>query len=405
MFRRRTFSSVLSNYAAVRKSRFVVVCVTLAAALLLAPNAASSAPTPTQPFKGLPGISPTGYLYAAAVLGSRSMIAGGVGVGDPAHARLQRWNGSMVSTMPSGNVNDDPFSAYVSDFAVVSSTDVWAIGGYCDYHYCSGLQARWTGKAWKAITTPNVLFSDGLKTYATDAITAVGGTIWISGANFMAEYSGETDSYAAMILRRDTAGHWTQTVLPRAPGGADSEATGLYAASPTNIWAAGYYWSGSNVEATHQIVWHYDGKAWRVVPVPAPPNTVGVTSMRGSGPGDIWLTLCASAHYGYCDSPSNTLLHYSSGTWTTVTAPSGWRISAVRSAGAKDLWAVGTLNNSALAAHWQGQTWQRIPVQLPSTSTAELNAVILTAHQVIAVGDQQAQGQDYPHTVWVARPR
>lgn len=404
MLRNRTFPSVLVTAAAVVRSRFVVVCAIVATALLLAPGAASSAAAPTQPFKVLPGITPTGYLYSAAVLGPHSVIAGGSGVGDPGHARLQRWNGSTISTMPSGNVNYDPFSTYISDFAVVNSTDAWAIGGYCDYHYCSGLQARWTGKAWKSVSIPNAVFPSDWQSYTSDAISAVGGTLWISGANFVAEDSGETDSYAAMVLRRDTAGHWAQTMLPSAPGGADSEATGVYAASPTNIWAAGYYYPASDPGATHQIVWHYDGKAWRIVPVPAPPNTGGVASMRGSGPSDIWLTLCGNGSYG-CDAPSNTLLHYATGTWTTVATPAGWRISAVRSAGAKDLWAVGTVGNAALAAHWQGQTWQRIPVQLPSTSIAELDAVVLTAHQVIAVGGQQAQGADYPHTFWVARPR
>jgi hypothetical protein len=231
----------------------------------------------------------------------------------------------------------------------------------------------------------------------------VGKTVWISRSSTAINPSGETDSSDAMILRRDAAGHWTRTMLPLVPGGVFSDVTGIYAVSATNIWAAGYYHTNSTLGTTRQIIWHFDGASWRIVPVPAPSGTSGVTSMQGR-PGDIWLTLCGSAQYG-CDTPSNTLLHYAAGVWTPVTTPPGWRITAVRSAGAKDVWAVGSVNNSALAAHWRGHSWQRIPVRLPSTSIAELNSIVLTAHQVIAVGDQQAHGANYPHTLWVARPR
>ena len=387
---------------------FTALAALLGAALLLPTSTAvaSGSGAAPSPFKVLPGVRASGYLLGATAAGPKSVFAGGY-VSDRnglTSVRLQHWNGSAVSAMPPGNVTSDAYSLDTTDMTALGPTDVWAVGDYCDYHNCTGLIAHWDGTKWRNINPPYSVVP-AFDSFSTEGISAVGKVIYVAGADLVIDDSGGVDSTASLMLRRDANGHWSSTRLPGVLDGADTALTGVYAISPTNVWAVGYYGDAGGDPASQDLVYHYDGTAWRIMMLPASTNTVGVTSIRPGGSGELWLTQCTDDHYDYCDMPSNQLLHYSAGTWTTVSAPAGWQINGVRSAGANDLWAVGSAGGSALAAHWQGQSWQRIAVQLPGAVNSVLSAVVLTARQVVAVGHEQLTGHDPSRTLWVARSR
>lgn len=387
---------------------FTALTALLGAAMLLAPTtaAASASGTAVSPFHVLPGQRETGYLLGATAAGPKSIFAGGY-VYDKyglTTVRFQHWNGSTVSAMLPGNVKSDAFGLDTTDMTALGPTDVWTVGDYCDYHNCTGLIAHWDGAKWRNINPPNAIYSsfDG---YTSEGISAVGKVIYVAGSGMAIDYSGEVNSTASLMLRRDANGHWATTQLPGVLDGADTALTGVYAASSTDVWAVGYYGDPFGGYSTQNLVYHYDGTAWRILMLPASGNTGGVTSIRPGGPGELWLTLCAGDSTYSCGTPSNRLLHYSAGAWTFVAAPAGWQINAVRSGGASDLWAVGSAGGKALAAHWQGHSWQQIPVQPPGAVNSVLYAVVLTAKQVIAVGHQQLTGPNPSRTLWVARSR
>ena len=367
----------------------------LGAALLLSPStAASGSSTAVSPFKVLTGAHASGYLLGATAAGPTSVFAGG-DVLDKyglTTVRFEHWNGSTVSAVPPGNVTSDAYSLDTTDMTALGPTDVWAVGDFCDYHNCTGLVARWDGTKWRNVNPPYSVVP-AFDSYSTEGISEVGKVIYVAGADLNIDDSGEVNSTASLMLRRDVQGHWSSTHLPGVLDGADTALTGVYAISPTNVRAVGDYANLGAGPASQDLVYHYDGTAWHIMILPASTGTAaGVTSIRPGASGEVWLTQCASGYSYYCGTSSNQLLHYSAGTWTTVTAPAGWQINAVRSGGANDLWAVGSAGGNALAAHWQGQSWQPIPVQLPGAVNSVLSAVVLTTKQVIAVGHEQLTG-------------
>lgn len=372
----------------------------LGAALLLAPSSAvasgSSATTP--PFRVLPGLPESGYLLGATAAGSKSVFAGGYVYqsNGTTKVRFEHWNGSTVSAVPPGDVTNDAVSLDTTDMTALGPTDVWTVGDLCDYHNCVGLIARWDGTKWRYVNPPYSVVP-AFDSYSTEGISEVGKVIYVAGADLNIDDSGQLNSTASLMLQRDAQGHWSSTHLPGVLDGADTALTGVYAISSTNVWAVGDYVNLGPGPGSLDLVYHYDGTAWHIMMLPSSTSGAGVTSIRPGAAGELWLTQAGTS--------SNQLLHYSAGTWTTVTAPAGWQINAVRSGGANDLWVVGSAGGNALAAHWQGHGWQRVTVQLPGAVNSVLSAVVLTAKQVIAVGHQQLTGPNSSRTLWVARSR
>jgi hypothetical protein len=176
--------------------------------------------------------------------------------------------------------------------AVVSPTNIWAVGGNV-FRGCSGvlpaLIEHWDGKQWTAIphTPPGTLFA--VSADAANDVWAVG-----SGGNgtFIMHFDGK---------------QWA-TVNVSLPPAQSPQLNGVAAHSPTDVWAVGQTFSAGGTRPT---VLHWDGKAWNTQTVPAPGaafNELNAVSLVSAS--ELW-TVGAYAQSGLSfDAKQALILHY-----------------------------------------------------------------------------------------------
>ncbi len=215
-------------------------------------------------------------------------------------------------------------------------------------------------------------------------------------------------------------------VVPSPSPGRNALLNSVAAISSTNAYAAGSFVDGSG---QHDLMEHWDGKAWQEVFLPPPFGTGldAITAVNASNvwavgegrtlhfDGSSWRSLpnpagivmqnVASAPdgsvYGFghtigtnhgTNSTPNTLFQMTARGWrSTSPLPTVGPLCSVSYATgltvvkASDVWAVANGNGCAALLHWTGERWQQsLPV---STGVAYLNAVsALSDHDVWAVG-------------------
>jgi hypothetical protein len=178
---------------------------------------------------------------------------------------------------------------------------------------------------------------------------------------------------------------------PPSPGN-DGLLNGVAVLSACNAWAVGDF-GGDDVQDT--LIEHWDGANWTVIPSPDPGAVHNVlTSVRAASPTNIWAA-------GFYDDGDNSLqqtliLHWNGAHWTQQQTPSpgsdGATLSDVRPVSGSEAWAVGLSDDGntdkPLILHRIGGHWQQA-MGVPRTEFGEaLSGVAATsATDVWAVGD------------------
>jgi hypothetical protein len=159
-------------------------------------------------------------------------------------------------------------------------------------------------------------------------------------------------------------GHaWRITAAPPLPTGAASGGlSGFNEVGSTDVWAAGDLTLTAG--GTRTLIEHFTGTSWAVVPSPNPFTGPGaddeLSAVGGSSASDLW----AAGFDLEGNIAQGLFVHFNGTTWqaapplTAAGIPDFVSVSAVS---ANDVWAVGTslsVNDSTLAAHWDGHTWQ-----------------------------------------------
>lgn len=239
-------------------------------------------------------------------------FGGGDETGD---AYALRWDGSAWTV-----AHRWPGDEMISDAAVLAPDDVWVFGtshigpGIGTWHY--------DGATWTRVTTGDDFLREGSAVSADD--------IWAIGTN----ETGERDN---LVSRWDGTA-WNPVDVPSSP---TDQFSGIYAASPDDVWIAGSEYRPSGDDATYvPFVLHFDGTAWQRLD---PPVTGGgsLSEVASDGQGGIWFVPQTFEPY---DSPE--LLRYSGGRWTAIRPerPGGQavRVHDVASVpGGRVTWAVG----------------------------------------------------------------
>jgi hypothetical protein len=168
------------------------------------------------------------------------------------------------------------------------------------------------------------------------------------------------------------------------------------AAAINDVWATGVYQDARYRD--HSLVLHWNGSAWRQVPLGTPRPSSGawgpcdtyggLTGITVVGAADIWAVGDA------------TTCHYNGVRWTEVPSPQpeypelSYPLEDVSAASSSDVWAVGArvtdspyeLYWDALAEHWDGAQWSRVRA-LPAGQ-------ILLGVEAVAGNDVWAVGRD-----------
>lgn len=134
------------------------------------------------------------------------------------------------------------------------------------------------------------------------------------------------------------------TLCPYAFSPTNKTLFGVFAISPTDIWAVG----------SVGTVVHWDGQAWRGVGVAAAGGR-DLFDVWASGPKDVWAVGADTASTG------GITLHYDGTSWTSVPNGSSWDLNGIHGLSANEIYAVGDpdpiLGGPGEFWKWNGTQW------------------------------------------------
>ncbi len=216
-----------------------------------------------------------------------------------------------VSPGPPFQPSDQPS---LEGLTAISATDMWAggsilttIGGFPE---AFPLFEHFDGTSWTATIDESNLnsFMFGISAQATNDVWAVG-TVAL-GATFVEHYDGTA---------------WSVVASP-SPGQGQNTLLGVTALAPNDAWAVGFFVEAANQDRPQKtLIEHWDGTSWKVVPSPnvGGPNTQTMSNqLRGViavSANDVWA-------FGDTDAfgPSritNLVLHWNGTAWAIVPSP------------------------------------------------------------------------------------
>lgn len=164
-----------------------------------------------------------------------------------------------------------------------------------------------------------------------------------------------TPSSFRPLIEQLTNGRFRHAPSPRVANGG---LVSVSVVSRSDVWAVGSVPSGELIE-------HWDGKAWAVVPSPRPGKNAQLASVSGSSPSDVW----AVGTYFNNVFNASLILHWDGLNWAVVPSPSpGYYENYLRGVVAvsdHDAWAVGDYISKdnrvhLLIEHWDGTSWTAV---------------------------------------------
>ena len=323
------------------------------------------------------------FVVAVTVLASTS-IAASTAAADPRAATCgETWGiASIVPTTGYGGVHA---------LAASSPSDAWVIStGFSNIGFNFPFPQHWDGNTWTVTPLPG-----GGVQWLTGVAALDPSDAWGVGYAYTGFYSGHYNyHYRVMITHWDGAS-WSDSPSPGKLGPFNA-LDGIDAVSADDVWAVGYSKYGSLIE-------HWDGTSWSVVPSHANGFlTSSLDAVSFDAPDDGWAIGVGERRPGFL---RPLLLHWDGIGWTRERRPEGvWGLSSVTAIAPDDAWAVGyasaqppgelpngATQTRAVAVHWNGVAWSRVPTPNPAAITTLRSVAGLGTDQVWAVGTQQSR--------------
>jgi len=145
------------------------------------------------------------------------------------------------------------------------------------------------------------------------------------------------------------------------PSGSPEAPTGLYAASPTDVWAVG-------VPGGTDAFEHWNGTSWTGQGLPAgiataPGNSAGVRSITGTSASNITAVGTGDINTGGTIVQESVAFHFNGTAWSEMTIPANVELGPVLAFSATNLWSV---NNNGDAEQFNGTTWTTTSLPVPA---------------------------------------
>lgn len=265
----------------------------------------------------------------------------------------------------------------LSGISASSRGAAWIVGSAGRH----ALAWHWDGRAWRNLSPSNVPGILGLRS----VVTVGSRDAWAVGLRTL---PGHPPTPHAVIEHWD-GDRWSADLLPKL---GPSWLASVSATAPGNVWAAGATASPRNprgefgVAGTSGLLLHWDGSAWQRVAVPWARHEIPLNKVVATGPSSVWALTVPRA--------GQRLEYWNGKNWRAVPAPFGPDDPVVgfSATSATDAWAVGSYwqdgHTHALAAHWDGHSWQMTPVPnlrgMTESQLADVRAV--RPNDVWAVG-------------------
>jgi len=276
---------------------------------------------------------------------------------------------------------------HLSGTAVVSATDIWAVGSWADFGPGDGLVPlieHWNGLTWSIVPSPvlpHPVANQGAQLYSVTAVSA--SDAWAVG------YIG-TGTHHFLIL------HWDGTSWTRVPAphnGPVAVLSGVTAISATKVWAVGTVhikW-GKHL-LTSPVALRWNGKVWQRMPTAGAGSLLAVTGSENN----IWAV--GGWHNG-ASSPGRTLIeHWNGRHWKNFVGHTGYPesiqqpLTGIAMLPGNELWAVGyhedehSLQSQTLIEHFSHGAWSPVRNMNPVGSDWFASVAAATPTAVWAVG-------------------
>src|SRR5215216_1960186 len=268
-------------------------------------------PTPTRTPAPIYTPTPTSVPYATPTPGPTTPVDG-------------TWK--IVS---SPNVGTGTYGNRLNAVAVVSANDGWAVGfsphpSGTPLYIRQTLIEHWNGSKWSVVASPNPTGKTWVVLNGVAALSA--NDIWAVG------HSGDPSSIPLQTLTMHWNGAGWSIIPSPSPGTYNGNVLNAVTATSANdVWAVGWYQSGSTGQEGGALTMHWDGTAWTVVPNPSRRTLYGVTAISSN---NVWAV------------GEQSILHWNGTSWSTVSFPpppgdSYQSLQGVSAVSANDIWAVG----------------------------------------------------------------
>ena len=281
--------------------------------------------------------APTTLLGVAAVTSGQAWAVGGVGEPDaPSTVAIQRWDGSAWSVVEAPSPG-----SFINELRAVDASgpsEVWAVGRTSSGFGEAPLVLHYDGETWAEFELP-----EGIDGVLNDVAVISPTDVWAVGSVGDPAASLER----ALVLHWDGVA-WAEVEVRRAIGGGKAALTGIGWVSPTDIWVVGYHhfqplvlrfdgaaWSRSETEVAGDLlavepfatgeVWgigtpvqRFEGETWAEASVM---RSDGLALVDGAAVGgrDIWAVGTRSNE----DDPATRIAvyRYSGRRWVPVDGP------------------------------------------------------------------------------------
>jgi hypothetical protein len=146
------------------------------------------------------------------------------------------------------------------------------------------------------------------------------------------------------------------------PSGSTEAPTGIYAASPTDVWAVG-------VPGGTDAFEHWNGTSWTGQGLPAgiataAGNSASVSSITGTSASNITAVGTGDINTGGTIVQESVAFHFNGTAWSEMTIPANVELGPVLAFSATNLWSV---NNNGDAEQFNGTTWTTTSLPVPTT--------------------------------------
>ena len=289
--------------------------------------------------------------------------------------------------------------------AVVSPTDIWAVGSTHDLVAYLPLIEHWDGKTWRSVDAPGPRSRLTASLYGIAAISA--NDIWAVGD---VDYDTSGNFASRSFIEHWDGVQWSTVPSPN-PGADSNHLNGVVAIAPDNVWAVGGYQSQAS-SAWRALVLHWDGTKWKDIANLPTARDAELAAVTAIGPDNIWAV--GSYRNAYINGLRTLVMHWDGALWSVVPSPSETssttsskassitstmtysNLNDVAATSPDDVWAVGSYRtstqkqNQTLLLHWDGKVWDHIPS--PSGSLKHHNNLfslaVVSKNDVWAVGNQ-----------------
>lgn len=249
-----------------------------------------------------------------------------------------RWTRISLAVSPAPR----DLTLLITEIATISATDAWAFGvNYLQGQFGSlgPLMEHWDGTRWSIVANP----ASETPHTRVDKVSVTSPTdIWAVGETVVGD--GPVQPFTE---------HWDGvewSIVPTAPAAEPAVFTAVSASGPNDVWAVGKQTQAGTQNTAVPLVEHWDGTAWRVMTDLPDVGNAELDTVFASGPNDVWAPVLEAWP------SSSDLLHWDGKAWTVVPGPAPAAYGMVYAyvgmggTGPSDSWAIGTATDISAGA-------------------------------------------------------